>query len=610
MTEAPMEEGKVMLPETDPASVSGNIVVAGSSTVYPLTEAMADRFKADGFAGEITIDSIGTGGGFERFCKTGETDISNASRPIKGEEAENCKAIGRTPIEFRVGTDALAVVVSSENDFLTDVTLEELAKIFSNEVTQWSEVRPEWPAENILRFSPGTDSGTYDYFVEAVMDPAYGDKAEEAILTAENIQFSEDDNVLVQGVEGSPYAIGYFGFAYFNENQGALKAILIDGVEPTAETAESGDYPLARPLFIYSDPTVMAEKPQVAAFINFYLTYVNDEILDVGYFPASADALDVAKQNWLDATSGAVAMPEEPMQEGIMLPETDPASVSGNIVVAGSSTVYPLTEAMADRFKADGFAGEITIDSIGTGGGFERFCKTGETDISNASRPIKDEEAENCKAIGRTPIEFRVGTDALAVVVSSENDFLTDVTLEELAKIFSNEVTQWSEVRPEWPAENILRFSPGTDSGTYDYFVEAVMDPAYGDKAEEAILTAENIQFSEDDNVLVQGVEGSPYAIGYFGFAYFNENQGALKAILINGVEPTAETAESGDYPLARPLFIYSDPTVMAEKPQVAAFINFYLTYVNDEILDVGYFPASAEALDVAKQNWLDAVQP
>ena len=133
--------------------------------------------------------------------------------------------------------------------------------------------------------------------------------------------------------------------------------------------------------------------------------------------------------------------------EGVTLPEVDPASSSGNIVAAGSSTVYPLTEAMAERFKADGFAGEITIDSIGTGGGFERFCKTGETDISNASRAIKDAEVENCLAINRTPIEFRVGTDALAVVVSSENDFLTDVTLEELALIFSKNVTQWSEVR-------------------------------------------------------------------------------------------------------------------------------------------------------------------
>lgn len=306
----------------------------------------------------------------------------------------------------------------------------------------------------------------------------------------------------------------------------------------------------------------------------------------------------------------------EPMPvEKSMLPAVDPSTLSGDIVTAGSSTVFPLSERMAERFQAEGFTsdlGTITIDSIGTGAGFERFCKAGETDISNASRKIKQEEIDNCAAINRTPVAFRVGTDAIAIVVSKDNDFLQEVTLEELAKIFSVDSTQWSDIRPEWPAEDILRFSPGTDSGTFDYFVEAVMRPVYGKDNEadkNAILSAENIQFSEDDNVLVQGVEGSPYAIGYFGYAYFNENQEGLNALSLNGVPPTFETAESGDYPLSRPLFIYSDAEVMKAKPQVAAFINFYLTYVNEEILDVGYFPASEEALTQAMQNWLDAMK-
>jgi phosphate transport system substrate-binding protein len=296
----------------------------------------------------------------------------------------------------------------------------------------------------------------------------------------------------------------------------------------------------------------------------------------------------------------------------VALPDIDPASVSGNIVAAGSSTVYPLSERMAERFTEEGFGGQITVDSIGSGAGFERFCKSGETDISNASRAIKQEEIDNCAAIGRTPIEFRIGTDALAIVVSSENDFLTEVTLEELAMIFSTDAVKWSDVNPSWPNEDILRFSPGTDSGTFDYFVEAVMIPAYGDEgdaARNAILNAANIQFSEDDNVLVQGVEGSPYAIGYFGFAYYNENKGALKAIHIDGVSPTEETAESGEYKLSRPLFLYSDAKIMQEKPQVAAFLNFFLTYINEEIKSVGYFPASTEALDAARQAWLDAAQ-
>jgi phosphate transport system substrate-binding protein len=320
------------------------------------------------------------------------------------------------------------------------------------------------------------------------------------------------------------------------------------------------------------------------------------------------------------------AMVEEPgatEAQPTEAPATDPMAmyapeaVSGEIVSAGSSTVFPLTERMKQRFEEEGFTGQLTIDSIGTGAGFERFCKTGETDISNASRPIKDSEIESCAALAdpRMPIEFRVGTDALAVVVSKENDFATDVTLEELAALFST-AELWSDVRPEWPAERILRFSPGTDSGTYDYFVEAVMAPANLNAegkaditlGEEAIQNASNLQQSEDDNVLVQGVEGSPYAIGYFGFAYYQENEDRLNALPVNGIAPTAETAESREYPLSRPLFIYSDAKIMQAKPQVAAFIYFYLTHVNDEILSVGYFPASDEAIQAAMDAWKAAL--
>jgi len=294
-----------------------------------------------------------------------------------------------------------------------------------------------------------------------------------------------------------------------------------------------------------------------------------------------------------------------------------PDAVSGDIVTAGSSTVFPLSERMKQRFEEEGFAGNLTIDSIGSGAGLERFCKTGETDIANSSRKIKDSEVENCAALAapRTPIGFQVGIDALSVVVSKENDFVTDVTLEELAAIFST-ATLWSDVRAEWPAEPILRFSPGTDSGTFDYFVESVMAPAHlnaegkADVAlgETAILDSVGTQFSEDDNVLVQGVEGSQYAIGYFGFAYYQENADKLTALSVNGIAPTADTAESGDYKLARPLFIYSDATIMQEKPQVAAFILFYLENVGNEILDVGYFPVSDAKAQENLEAWHTAV--
>ena len=318
--------------------------------------------------------------------------------------------------------------------------------------------------------------------------------------------------------------------------------------------------------------------------------------------PKSAPTQVVPTPTQPPAAQPTEAPSPAPSGEGVMLPEVNPLEVTGDLISAGSSTVFPLSERMAERFQDEGYSGNITIDSIGSGAGFERFCVQGETDISNASRPIKDSELESCRAIGREAIEFRVGTDALAVVVSQENDFITNATFQELALIFSS-AEKWSDVNPAWPDEEILRFIPGTDSGTFDFFVAEVFD-----KDETPILSASDTQLSEDDNVLVQGVLGSPYAIGFFGYAYYAENTDVLRVLSIEDVEPTEETVDSGDYPLARPLFIYSTADIMKEKLQVASFINFYLTHVNEEVVDVGYFPASMDALNAAKQAWLDAM--
>ena len=303
------------------------------------------------------------------------------------------------------------------------------------------------------------------------------------------------------------------------------------------------------------------------------------------------------------AVAGILSLATASAMAQIELPEVNPLDLHGPIICAGSSTVYPLAERMAERFQDEGYDGNVTIDSIGSGAGFSRFCEAGETDVANASRPIKQKEIDLAAKIGRTPIEFRVGTDALAVVVSRRNDFIQDLTLEQLAAVFSTAKT-WSEIDPSWPNEPIQRFSPGTDSGTFDYFTEEVFD-----KAKEPLLSAENIQLSEDDNVLVQGVAGSPYAIGYFGYAYFEENADSVRALHIEGVEPSAANVDNNTYPLARPLFIYSDSAVMKSKPQVAGYINFFLSYVNEEIVSGGYFPAPAAAMEAAKQAWLNAMK-
>jgi phosphate transport system substrate-binding protein len=316
--------------------------------------------------------------------------------------------------------------------------------------------------------------------------------------------------------------------------------------------------------------------------------------------PAAAEEAATEEPAQEDPAEEAAAEEVAP-GEMVTLPEVDPLAVEGDVVTAGSSTVFPLAEAVAERFYDEGYGGVVTIDSIGSGAGFSRFCESGETDVSNASRPIRDSEVDSCAAIGRTPIEFRVGTDALAVVINPENDWATEATMEELAAIYTAE--KWSDVNAEWPDETIQRYIPGTDSGTFDYFVEAVFE-----EDPEPMLTAPNTQFSEDDNVLVIGVEGSPYATGFFGYAYYSENADALGIMNLEGIEPSFESVEAAEYPLARPLFIYSDATIMSEKPQVADYVNYFLSSVNEVIEEVGYFPASETALNEAKAKWLDAM--
>ena len=286
-----------ILPGVNPILVEGDIEAAGSSTVLPLAEEVIARFYDEGYAATATYTSIGSGGGFERFGN-GEIDLSGASRPIREGEVALANENGLEPLEFVVAFDALAVVVHPENDWATELSIEELGLAFSTAET-WADVRDGFPDVAITRYSPGTDSGTFGYFVEEVLDEEEG-----PILNASNIQFSEDDNVLVQGVEGEVGAIGYFGFAYYVEESDRLTAVNVEGITPNAATVEDGTYPLSRPLFLYSDAEIMRSKPQVAAFINFFLTVAEEEARDVGYFPAPVARTDAAKELWVEIMDG------------------------------------------------------------------------------------------------------------------------------------------------------------------------------------------------------------------------------------------------------------------------------------------------------------------
>ena len=268
----------------DDGKLSGDIRIDGSSTVYPITEAVAEEFRSEQSDVRVTIGVSGTGGGFKKFCR-GETDISDASRPIKQKEIDACGGANISYHQISVAYDGMAVIINPENDWVDKFTVEELKKIWEpeaqNKITHWNQIRPEWPNEEIHLFGPGVASGTFDYFTEAICGKSGHSRGD---YTA-----SEDDNVLVQGVATDKYALGFFGLAYFEENKSKLKLAPIDNgngpVIPTMTTVKDGSYaPLSRPLFIYVNSTAIA-KPHVVAFVDFYLENVKDLAGSVGYIP-------------------------------------------------------------------------------------------------------------------------------------------------------------------------------------------------------------------------------------------------------------------------------------------------------------------------------------
>jgi len=276
--------------------------------------------------------------------------------------------------------------------------------------------------------------------------------------------------------------------------------------------------------------------------------------------------------------------------------EGDGAKLSGAVSIDGSSTVAPLSEAAADIFKEEQSGVNVTVGTSGTGGGFEKFCK-GETDISDASRAIKDEEKAACEAAGVKFTEMVVANDALTVVVNKENTWAECLTVDQLKKIWepNSKIASWKDVDAKFPAEPLGKdqlFGPGTDSGTFDYFTAEI-------NGEEG-ASRTNYTPSENDNVLVQGVAGTKSGLGYFGYTYFELNQDKLKAVQIDGgsgcVAPSAQTAQDGTYkPLSRPLFIYVNNKSMADKAQVAGFVEFYATNIDEIIKEAQFVPLNPE---------------
>ena len=287
--------------------LTGTIEIDGSSTVYPIMEAAAEDFRALHPEVRTTIGVSGTGGGFKKFAR-GETDISNASRPIKNEEAETAINNNIQFIELPIAYDGLAVVVNPNNNWVDKITVEELKKIWEpeaqNNIKKWNQIRPEWPDKEIHLYGPGVESGTYDYFTEAIVGKSHSSRGD---FTA-----SEDDNVLVQGISTDELALGFFGMAYYEENADKLKLVPVispvdgEAVSPSIETVMNGSYqPLSRPLFLYVKKDA-ADREEIKAFVNYLLNDAQEMIKEVGYIPLEENTYDLVKKRFENRTTGTI----------------------------------------------------------------------------------------------------------------------------------------------------------------------------------------------------------------------------------------------------------------------------------------------------------------
>ena len=324
------------------SELSGTVQIDGSSTVYPITEAVAEEFRKEHPRVETTIGISGTGGGFKKFIR-GETDINDASRTVSPSELQQLKDANIDFIELPIAYDGLAVIVHPSNDWVDYLTVEELKKIWQPEaqgkITKWNQIRPEWPNEELHLFGPGVESGTYDYFTEAIVGKSHSSRGD---FTA-----SEDDNVLVQGVSTDKYALGFFGLAYYEENAGKLKLIPIEDndpsngegpISPSLETVKNGTYqPLSRPIFIYVKISSLSDTA-VAKFVEYYIDNVAALAADVGYIPLTDDGYVLVKQRFQKRISGTafkgseVGVKIEELlkgQDGTAEPATSDTSATG-----------------------------------------------------------------------------------------------------------------------------------------------------------------------------------------------------------------------------------------------------------------------------------------
>ena len=619
--------------------LSGSIEVSGSSTVEPITALVAEKFNAANPGVGISVEGPGTGDGFQRFC-AGETDISDASRAIKDSEAQACAEAGVEWVELKVAFDGISVLTSPENDAVSCLDLGDLYALVGAEsegFQSWSDANglaselaaaglggshAPYPDAPLVITAPGEESGTFDAFVELALEDITEERGQEE-PTRVDYQASANDNVIVDNISSNPTSFGWVGFAFFVENSSVVKAIEVDGgdgcVAPSIGSIADGSYPLSRPLFIYVSLNRMADNPALGPFVDFYLGDGFSSVAEAGYVTLPDDEIAATMSAWASgapstATTAATSEPADEAADGL----------SGSIEVSGSSTVEPITALVAEKFNAANPGVGISVEGPGTGDGFQRFC-AGETDISDASRAIKDSEAQACAEAGVEWVELKVAFDGISVLTSPENDAVSCLDLGDLYALVGAEsegFQSWSDANglaselaaaglggshAPYPDAPLVITAPGEESGTFDAFVELALEDITEERGQEE-PTRVDYQASANDNVIVDNISSNPTSFGWVGFAFFVENSSVVKAIEVDGgdgcVAPSIGSIADGSYPLSRPLFIYVSLNRMADNPALGPFVDFYLGDGFSSVAEAGYVTLPDDEIAATMSAW------
>jgi len=573
------EASTVRLPQFYPLDIEGDMIVDSNYSTSSLIKRVYRRFTVEGYEDTVQVNEIGMEKAIRFYCRDHTIDITQIDRPMTSQELASCVTNGRLPAAFPIISDPIAVVVNANNDFLEDVSMEELAQIFRAE--RWSDVNEEWPDELIIRLLPELNSGITRRFAQVVLE-----QDASAIADLRNTTLYEDPLIIDQNIERNLYSIGFMSYAYYNNSPDFMNVLTIDGEPPLYlpldeyESAEVNEnYPLQVTQRLYADMNQLPVKENVQAFVNFAIAQTQAEGMQWGYNPLPTELWDQSKRRFVQATT------------------------QNNIVVAGSVAVAPWVDMGYQQFREEGYTTNLVLRRESSAAGISSFCEEdSNVDIAMTNRLIQADEADLCAENGREPFGIRIGSDMVAVVINRSNTFVKNVTLNQLGEIFTAE--RWSDVDEEWPDEPIQRFVPGTDSGTFSLFAGRVLR---GDS--EALEGAPNTTFDNDEDVLIDGIVGDVFSLGFMAYDDYAKRSNDLSLMAINSVRPDAAIEENKPYLLESPLNLYIDPADLQKNLQLTAFIAFQLRNSDTYLAELGYVSLNSRVQEDILSDFLGVYQ-